>query len=208
MPKNLLNSPAFLLACVTAVIAVAGISPRTKSLVEAAADSTSPHAMPLSEDWTVVSVADGDTITVKRDGKIKKIRFCGMDAPEIKHGKQPGQPFGNEAREKLRSLVALAKNQVMIIPIGTDRYGRTVAEVMASVSGPWGIEMSFQEEMLKSGMAYYYKQYASKCPNHDAFAKAEEIGIANRAGVWGDSSTIPPWEFRKQQRHGSKSGGV
>ncbi|RCJ42457.1 hypothetical protein A6770_34695 [Nostoc minutum NIES-26] len=134
--------------------------------------------MALSEHWTVVSVADGDTITVRQGNERKKIRFCGIDAPETKHGKAPGQPFGNEAREKLRSLVALAKNQVIIIPVETDRYGRTVAEVMASVSGEWGLEMSFQEEMLKSGMAYYYKQYASKCPNHDAFAKGEEIAIA------------------------------
>ncbi|WP_138504455.1 thermonuclease family protein [Nostoc sp. PA-18-2419] len=200
MWKKILNSPAFLLACVTAVIAVAGTSPKTRSLVEAAADSTSPHAMPLSEDWTVVSVADGDTITVRRGGETKKIRFCGMDAPEIKHGKQPGQPFGNEAREKLRLLVALAKNEVLIIPIETDRYGRTVAEVMASVSGEWGLEMSFQEEMLKSGMAYYYKQYASKCPNHDAFAKAQEIGITNRVGVWSQSNLEKPWDYRKRYR--------
>jgi micrococcal nuclease len=194
--KNLIT-----LGAIAAVIAVAGtLSPRNKSLVEAAADSTSPRAMPLSEQWSVVSVADGDTITVKRDGETKKIRFCGIDSPEIKHGKQPGQPFGNEAREKLRSLVALAKNQVMIIPIETDRYGRTVAEVMASVSGEWGIEMSFQEEMLKSGMAYYYKQYASNCPNHSAFAKAEEIAIASKAGVWGKPGLEKPWDYRRRQR--------
>jgi micrococcal nuclease len=200
MPKTLLNSPVFLLACVAAVIGTAVLSPKTKSLVEAAADSASPRAMPLSEDWTVVSVADGDTITVRRGGETKKIRFCGIDAPEIKHGKQPGQPFGNEAREKLRSLVALAKNQVTIVPVETDRYGRTVAEVMADVSGPWGNEMSFQEEMLKGGMARVYPAFVDKCPNKEAFKLAEEIGKSKRLGVWGDSSSIPPWEFRKQQR--------
>lgn len=200
MPKKLLNSPAFLLACITAVIAAASLSPKSKSLVEAAADSTSLRAMALSEQWTVASIADGDTITVRRGGETKKIRFCGIDAPEVKHGKQPGQPFGNEAREKLRSLVALAKNQVMIIPIETDRYGRTVAEVMANVSGPWGNEMSFQEEMLKGGFAYYYKQYASNCPNHSAFAKAEEIAIASKAGVWGKPGLEKPWNYRKRYR--------
>lgn len=142
----------------------------------------------------MASVADGDTITVKRDGETKKIRFCGIDAPE------KAQPMGKESKEKLRSLVALAKNQVMIIPIETDRYGRTVAEVMADVSGPWGNEMSFQEEMLKSGMAYYYKQYASKCPNHDAFVRAEEIAIASKAGVWGNPNLEKPWDYRKRYR--------
>lgn len=195
MPKKLLNSPAFLLASVAAIVAVAGtLSPKTRSLVEAAADSTSPRAMPLSEQWTVASVADGDTITVRRGGETKKIRFCGIDAPE------KAQPMGKESKEKLRSLVALAKNQVTIVPIETDRYGRTVAEVMASVSGEWGLEMSFQEEMLKSGMAYYYKQYASNCPNHLAFEQAEKIAIASKAGVWSQPGLEKPWDYRKRYR--------
>ena len=162
----------------------------------------------MSEDWEVVSVADGDTITVKRNGETKKIRFCGIDSPEIKHGKKPGQPFGNEATEKLRlhaqslrlSLVQLAKNQVIIIPVETDRYGRTVAEVMAAVSGEWGEEISFQEEMLKSGLAYYYRKYAANCPNHLAFERAEEIGKSSKAGVWSNPSLEKPWEYRKRSR--------
>ncbi|QHG21258.1 hypothetical protein [Nostoc sp. ATCC 53789] len=36
---------------------------------------------------------------------------------------------------------------------------------------------SFQEEMLKSGMAYYRKS-AANCPNHLAFEKAEKLAIA------------------------------
>ncbi|OUL23970.1 hypothetical protein BV378_20270 [Nostoc sp. RF31YmG] len=193
-------SPALLLASVAAIIGAAAVlSPKTKSLLEAAAD-TSPRTMPLSEHWEVKSVADGDTITVKRGNETKKIRFCGIDSPEVKHNKQPGQPFGNEAREKLRSLVALAKNKVIIIPVETDRYGRTVAEVMASVSGEWGQEMSFQEEMLKSGLAYYYEKYAANCPNHDAFAQAQEIAIASKAGVWSQSGLEKPWDYRKRYR--------
>ncbi|NJR72948.1 MAG: thermonuclease family protein [Scytonema sp. CRU_2_7] len=157
------------LAAIAGVIALAAtLSPRTKTPNREQGNKGDIPPIAMSEHWTVSSVADGDTITVKRDGETKKIRFCGIDAPETKHGKQPGQLLGNESKEKLQSLVALAKNQVIIIPVETDRYGRTVAEVMASVSGEWGIEMSFQEEMLKSGMAYYYKQYASNCPNHDA----------------------------------------
>jgi micrococcal nuclease len=183
----------------TFVVAITG-SGCSKEAIEGAAEATSYRSIPLSENWSVVKVADGDTITIRSGGKTKKIRFCGIDAPETKHGLQPGQPLGNEARDKLRSLVALAKNQVSIIPVESDRYGRTVAEVMANVSGPWGQEMSFQEELLKGGFAYYYKQYASNCPNHSAFAKAEEIAIASRAGVWGQPGLEKPWDYRKRMR--------
>jgi micrococcal nuclease len=199
MLKNFLNSRAFLLTSLAAFIAAAtALSPRTKSFVEAATDSRSPRAMSLSQQWIVVSVADGDTITVRRGNERKKIRFCGIDSPEIKHGKQPGQPFGNEAKEKLRSLVATAKNQVIIIPVENDRYGRTIAEVMANGKG--GVEVSFQEEMLKSGLAYYYKQYASNCPNHLAFEQAEKIAIASRAGVWSNPNLEKPWEYRRRYK--------
>ncbi|MFB2772275.1 thermonuclease family protein [Pelatocladus sp. BLCC-F211] len=203
MLKKLLNSPVFLLASIAVIALAAAHSPKTKSLIEAAADSTSPRAIALSEQWTVVSVADGDTITVKRGSETTKIRFCGIDAPETAKSGKPGQPFGNEAREKLRSLVATAKNQVIIIPVETDRYGRTVAEVMASGKGD--VEVSFQEEMLKSGMARVYPAFVDKCPNKEAFKLAEEIGKSKRLGIWGDSSSIPPWEFRKQQRHNKGS---
>ena len=46
----------------------------------------------------VVSVADGDTITVLDADKVQhKIRLAGIDAPEKK------QPFGNRSKESLSS---------------------------------------------------------------------------------------------------------
>ncbi|MBD2341239.1 thermonuclease family protein [Calothrix sp. FACHB-156] len=197
MWKKLLNSPAFLLTFVAVIALAATLFPKTKSLMQVGAES--PNSMRLSEHWEVKSVADGDTITVRQtDGKEMKVRLGCIDAPEIPHGKAPGQPFGNEAKEKLRSLVAAANNQVMIIPVESDRYGRTVAEVMAS--GKDGIEVSFQEEMLKSGLAYFYKQYASKCPNYLAFEQAQKIAITSKAGVWGQSGLEKPWDYRKRYR--------
>ncbi|GAX45654.1 nuclease [Tolypothrix sp. NIES-4075] len=60
------------------------------------------------------------------------------------------------------------------IPVENDRYGRTVAEVMAHGSSQ--VEVSFQEEMLKSGMAMVYPAFVAKCPNAEVFKRAEEKG--------------------------------
>ena len=52
--------------------------------------------------WTgkVVGIADGDTITVLRDGRAQvKIRLYGIDAPES------GQPFGKASKQNLSSMV-------------------------------------------------------------------------------------------------------
>jgi endonuclease YncB( thermonuclease family) len=62
----------------------------------------------------LVAVADGDTIT-----------FCGIDAPEVSHGEKAGQPFGQEAQEKLRTLIAAAGNRVIVSPAERDLWFST-----------------------------------------------------------------------------------
>ena len=70
----------------------------------------------------VVSVADGDTITIlTSENKQVKIRFAGIDTPEKK------QEFGQKAKDFTASMVA-GKN-VNIDVETTDRYGRTVGFV-------------------------------------------------------------------------------
>lgn len=157
----------------------------------------SGKAPPLSENWTVTNVADGDTITVRQTtGQEMKLRLACIDAPETPKPGKPGQPLGQEAKQKLSALVAAANNEVMVIPIEKDKYGRTVAEVMARGKG--GVEVSFQEEMLKSGMALLYRQYAKNCPNVAAFEQAEKIAIASKAGVWSNPSLERSWEYRRR----------
>ena len=71
----------------------------------------------------VIGIADGGTITVLTADKSQgRIRLWGIDAPEI------GQDFGSRARQAASSL-AFGKH-VIIRARDTDRYGRTVAEVI------------------------------------------------------------------------------
>lgn len=81
-------------------------------------------------------------------------------------------------------------SKAIVIPVEKDTDGRTVAEVMSA--GKDGIEVSFQEEMLKSGMAYYRKS-AANCPNHLAFEKAEKLAIASKTGVWSQPTLEKPY---------------
>lgn len=154
----------------------------------------------LSEFWEVVKVSDGDTITVRADGKEDKIRFCGIDAPEVGHGDQPGQPFGAESREKLRSLISAAGNQVIVYPAERDRYGRLVAEVFVSAGKGTEEEKFLNYELVRAGLAYHYAKYSDRCPNgKDFLVQAEQEAQAKRLGVW-SGNYQKPWEFRKAQR--------
>ena len=156
-------------------------------------------APPPSESWRVVKVSDGDTITVVRGSQKEKIRFCGIDANESK------QEGGREATSYLRSLIDKGNGTVTISPIEKDRYGRTVAELFVKPRpGTPGYqpeeEIFLNGEMVSAGFARHYSKFSGNCPNKQAIEQAEEMAKAQRVGVWGDSSSIPPWEWRKQQR--------
>ncbi|MBD2364746.1 thermonuclease family protein [Anabaena minutissima FACHB-250] len=125
----------------------------------------------LTEDWTVIDVVDGERLTVRQaDGQQMNVRLCGIVAA-----------LDNQAKEKLISLVAAAENQVMIIPVEKDSDGYTVAEVMAY--GTSEVDISFQEELLKSGLAKTRKSRI-ECPNQLSFEQAEKIAILSKIGVW------------------------
>ncbi|MHC5723119.1 MAG: thermonuclease family protein [Nostoc sp.] len=150
-----------------------------------------------SEEWDVIRVSDGDTLVVRQtDGQEKKLRLCGVDSPEIQHNKQPGQPLGIEAKANLQRLVDEVEGRVLVTPVESDRYGRTVAEVFSSKNG---IEKNFNSEQVLVGLAIVYPQYVKKCPNGDVFLKAEAIAQSKHIGMWGGNYQ-KPWDYRKQQR--------
>lgn len=136
-------------------------------------------------------VSDGDTINVTCDNDEKlKLRFCGIDAPESR------QPLGAESKALLSKLVE--NKQVIVRPMEKDKYDRTVAEVSVKV-GDDEYAHNVNIEMVKSGMAYHYKQYSSSCPSREAIASAEDFAKDKKLGVWsGDYEK--PWEYRKAKR--------
>nr|WP_322711458.1 thermonuclease family protein [Nostoc sp. ChiSLP03a]MDZ8212684.1 thermonuclease family protein [Nostoc sp. ChiSLP03a] len=72
-------------------------------------------------------------------------------------------------------LLIAADKQLLIIPVAKDSDGRTVAEVM--VRGQGEAEISFQEELLKSGLAKT-RLGGVECPNQIAFFECS--GISDR----------------------------
>ncbi len=128
----------------------------------------------------VVSIADGDTITVVRRKRKVKVRLYGIDCPEKL------QEYGTQARAK---TVTLTKGQlVSIIPVHQDRYGRTVAYVLLQD----GTNLNYT--LVSEGYAWWFRAYAKK----DAqFACREILARVRRKGLWSSDDAIAPWLFRK-----------
>jgi hypothetical protein len=86
----------------------------------------------------VVSVIDGDSITVLHDPRAEQIRLYGIDCPE------KGQDFGNRAKQLTSALVY--GKVVEVEPVTVDRYGRTVALLRVG-------NTLVNEELIRRGLA-------------------------------------------------------
>jgi endonuclease YncB( thermonuclease family) len=131
----------------------------------------------------VVSVHDGDTLTVLVESRQMKIRLADIDAPEL------GQPFGSNSK---RSLSDMCFGKIASVDVRThDRYQRAVAQVTCA-----GTDAN--AEQVRRGYAWAYARYARRdSPLHSLQAQAQSA----QRGLWSDSTAVPPWEWRKNGRH-------
>src|SRR5450830_1551866 len=81
----------------------------------------SPSAQADTTEGVVVSVHDGDTLTVLVGKQQVKVRLAEIDAPELR------QPFGNRSKQSLAELCFQQTAHVEMI--ARDRYGRAVGKV-------------------------------------------------------------------------------
>ena len=147
----------------------------------------------ISDGYQVLKVSDGDTISIQKVdngkfvGEILKIRMYGMDAPE------KSQDYGPESRQALEKLVA---GKTLSIEIkNKDRYGRTVAIVYANGK-------NVNEEMVKTGNAWWYQEYAKKDTQFEEYKKnamKKKLGLFSRKGY------IEPWVYRKNKKENNSS---
>lgn len=134
----------------------------------------------------VVSVHDGDTLTVVIDRRQVRVRLIDIDAPELR------QPFGTRSRQSLSSL-CFGKMASLDVR-GHDRYNRTLARVSCAGSDA-------NAEQVRRGYAWTFVRYARA--DSPLFALEKEARTANR-GLWQDPYPIAPWEWRRSVRESSR----
>lgn len=129
----------------------------------------------------VIRIVDGDTLEILLDKEPMKIRLAHIDCPE-KRGKQP---YGNAAKQALSDLCF---GQIVKAEWSSkDRYGRYIA-VIYNKSG-----QNVNQEMVRLGMAWHYKQYSTDPIYSELEAKARK----NKIGLWQDPNPVAPWDWRR-----------
>lgn len=132
-----------------------------------------------SFDAKVVSVIDGDTLSVLHNGAKERVILYGIDCPEA------AQEFGAEAKqftdENCYGKVVTIESK------GTDPRGRTIAVVTL----PDGSNLN--KRLLEGGMAWWSDKFA---PNETRFQVLQASARAKKIGLWASPAPIPPWLFR------------
>ena len=133
----------------------------------------------------VVRVVDGDTVAVLNErSRTLRIRLAGIDAPEC------NMPYGRESKVLLEALTL--NQDVVAIPQGLDRYGRTLATLTVC-------RRDVNLTMLQAGLAWHYNRISRErqaLPNA-AYSSAEAQARVGRLGLWQDVVQIAPWDWRR-----------
>ena len=127
-----------------------------------------------------LKITDGDTIKINGE----KIRFSGIDTPELKQTclNEGVKHFcGKEAKQIL--VDKIANNKVTCIREGKDRYKRTLAECSVN-------KESLSSYLVRSGYAFAYRRYSKK------FISDEDYARINKLGMWSMEFDYP-WDFRR-----------
>ena len=124
----------------------------------------------------MVRVVDGDTIYVQLADRVEKIRYIGVNTPEIHHPIKGEEAGGREAAAMNRRLVGGRPVRLELDVRSRDRYGRLLAYV-------WLGDTMVNAELVRRG----YAQVMTVPPNvryQDLFVKLQREARDAGRGLW------------------------
>ena len=131
-------------------------------------------------------IPDGDTITYPQGS----CRLVGVDAPERKKGRQPGQPGAEDAFKALRDEAMRGPTTVLVY--GVDRYGRLLCWVIDHA----GYALNLM--IVESGFGEAYM--TDRSPFAAGLLEAQRRAQAEKRGIWALTPYESPERYRKRMR--------
>ena len=135
----------------------------------------------------VLTVHDGDTMSVRIDGRTEKVRLVGIDSPELQDERQAYRDAAYAARNYARSRLGGETVTLEAEPRQGDRdaYGRLLRYVIL------GDGTNVNEEFVRKGYAHVYDKFLFTLKPR--FKAAETEAKREKLGVW----KLPPGRWRE-----------
>jgi endonuclease YncB( thermonuclease family) len=168
-------------------------TPTPTVTIKATGDSCIPQGTKREVAY-VTRVIDGDTIEVNIDGKIFKVRYIGIDAPEFTPNKKY---YGAEAAYKNRSLVEGRVVALVKDVSETDRFESLLRYVLVG-------NIFVNDELVRQGFAWA-SNYPPDVACKNAFAALQKTAAQSDIGFWAPTSTPKP--TLAPQTSGGGTGG-
>ncbi len=136
----------------------------------------------IEERARVVAVFDGDTVKLQ-DGR--RVRFLGINTPEVGKNNKPAQPFADTARQRLTRLISAAPEVGLSFgPQREDHYGR----LLAYVFGKDGLDL--QRVLLREGLAAAIT-VPPNVAHAECYLEDERKARQARLGMWSGGDYLP-----------------
>lgn len=130
---------------------------------------------------TVITVIDGDTVTVSDAGRHYRVRLAGIDAPEAK------QPYGIRSARSLASLCYRKAAKVE----WKEKAGKVHLGQLTCEGKDAGAEQ------VRRGLAWLSPQQVT--PGSGLY-ELEAYARLRKLGLWAEEEPLPPWEWRSGKR--------
>ncbi|MEK2690217.1 thermonuclease family protein [Bdellovibrio sp. GT3] len=146
---------------------------------------------------TVTNVHDGDTLNVQSGSQKYKVRFLGVDTPEVDYFGNTQGESAYVARDFVAGLVPPG-SQITVVydDNGHDKHNRILGRVFYN-----NVEINL--EILKEGWGYLYFIYPFDKGLIAAYSSASQYAVENQRGLFGPrySNVSAPYDFRMDSRN-------
>ena len=130
----------------------------------------------------VITVHEGDRLTIRHDGRSETIHLKDIDCPELK------QPYGKQAKHATAAFVG--NREIVVRALTRDKRGWTSAEVLL----PDGRNVG--RELVKEGLAWWQKSGSGD----RSLGDLEELARAEAKGLWSEPNPVPPWKWKQKSK--------
>ena len=133
----------------------------------------------------VLSVHEGDRVTIHYQGRNEMVTLRDVDCPELK------QPYGKQA--KYAAAAYLANRDVVVKVLKKDQRGHVTADILLTDG------RNIAHELVKEGLAWVLPGEV----HNRALKDMEELARASKSGLWSEPDPVAPWKWKsaKPARH-------